>query len=96
MLVVTEPTAKSIEVARRATEAAAQRAAVIVVANRVRDDADAEAIRTALGGHEIAVVPEDPAIERADREGRAPIDVDPGASGVRAILALAERVAAGA
>ena len=95
MLVVTEPTAKSVEVARRATEAAAQRADVIVVANRVRDDADAEAIRAALAGHELVIVPEEPAIERADREGRAPIDVDPGAPGVRAILDLAERLAAG-
>ena len=93
MLVVTEPTAKSIEVARRATEAAAQRADVLVVANRVRDEADVEAIRSALDGHELVVVPDEPAIERADREGRAPIDVDAGAPGVRAILELAERLA---
>ena len=96
VLVVSEPTAKSIEVARRATEAAADAPKVIVVANRVRDEADLEAIRAALAQHELVVVPEEPAIARADREGRAPIDVDADAPGVRAIRRLAEQLAGAA
>lgn len=93
VIVVAEPSVKSIDVARRAAGAAsAQGAEVIVVANRVRDDADREAIGSALDGHEIVVVPEDPAIAAADEQGRAPIDVDPNAPGVRALLGLARRL----
>ena len=93
VLVVAEPMAKSLDVARRAVEIAGEASEVIVVANRVRSDADVEAVRAALDGHELVVVPEEPAIARADREGVAPIDVDPGAPGVRALHALADRVA---
>jgi CO dehydrogenase nickel-insertion accessory protein CooC1 len=93
VIVVAEPSVKSIDVARRAAGAAsAQGAQVIVVANRVRDEADREAIGSALEGYEIVVVPEDVAIARADEQGLAPIDVDPGAPGVTALLGLAARV----
>lgn len=93
VIVVAEPSVKSIDVARRAAgAAAAQGAEVIVVANRVRDDADLEAISSALADYEVATVPEDPVIARADEEGRAPIDVDRDGPGVRALVALAERV----
>ena len=66
---------------------------MIVVANRLRDGADLALVRAALGAHELVAVPEEPAILRADREGRAPIDVDSEAPGVRAIIGLAERLA---
>ena len=94
VLVVAQPTVKSIEVARRASEISASKAGrVVVVANRVRDDDDLEVIRAALGEHEIAVVPDDDAIAEADRDGLAPIDIDPGAPGVVALIALADRIA---
>ncbi len=89
VLLIAEPTAKSIEVARRAAEISEGRARVIIVANKVRDDADVERIRAALGGHQLVVVPEDEAIARADRDGLAPIDVDPQAAGVQAVVELA-------
>ena len=92
VLVVAEPTAKSIDVARRAAGTASAEAEVIVVANRVRDEGDLEAIQAQLGDYEIVVIPEDPAIVQADREGRAPIDLDPEAPGVKALMALAERL----
>lgn len=93
VLVVAEPSVKSIDVARRAAGAASeQEAEVIVVANRVRDAADVEAIEAVLGDYEIVAVPEDPVIGRADEQGRAPIDLDPEAPGVRALLGLAERL----
>ncbi len=95
VLVVANPTPKSIEVARRAAETAtAREIKVLVVANRVADDADLEAIRSVLGEHDIVVVPEDPVIARADAEGLAPIDVDDTAPGVRAIVAISERLVA--
>ncbi|MBA3422399.1 MAG: hypothetical protein H0U12_11030 [Thermoleophilaceae bacterium] len=96
VLVVAEATTKSIEVARRAVEIAGDGPQVVVIANRVCEEADTAAVRDAVPGCEVIVLPEEPAIARADREGVAPIDVDAGAPGVRAIVALAERVAGGA
>ncbi len=93
VVVVTEPSAKSIDVARRTAVTAAADAEVIVVANRVRDESDLEAISAALGGYELIIVPEDDVIARADREGRAPIDLAAESPGVSALRELAERVA---
>ncbi len=95
VLVVANPTPKSIEVARRAVEAAmAREIKVLVVANRIAGEEDLEAIRSVLGEHDMAVVPEDPVIARADAEGVAPIDLDETAPGVRAIVQIGERLVA--
>ncbi|MDQ6776507.1 MAG: hypothetical protein M3071_09905 [Actinomycetota bacterium] len=92
-LVVANPTPKSIEVARRAADTAAERGIrAIVVANRVQTEADLEEIRAVLSEHEIAVVPEDPAIAQADAEGASPIDLDESSPGVRAIVEIAHRI----
>ena len=94
VLVVANPTPKSIEVARRAVAAARARDIdVLVVANRVADDEDLERITAVLGDAEIVVVPDDPAIARADAEGVAPIDLDETSPGVRAIIEISERFA---
>ncbi len=93
VLVVANPTAKALEVARRAVEAAADKTEIIVLANRVRDEADLEAIRAVIPDRELIVVPEDPTIARADRDGVAPIDLDPYSPGVKVLVALAERLA---
>ncbi len=92
VVVVAEPSAKGIDVARRAAQTGASRARVIVVANRVREPADLEAMQAALGEHELIPVPEEPVIARADRDGLAPIDVDPHAPGVQALIGLADRL----
>jgi CO dehydrogenase maturation factor len=95
VLVVANPTPKSIEVARRAVEAAvAREIRVLVIANRVADDEDLEAISEVLGEHDMVVVPEDPVIARADAEGLAPIDLDDTSPGVRAIIEISERLVA--
>jgi CO dehydrogenase maturation factor len=94
VLIVVQPTAKSIDVARRAVELSNDRGArMIVVANRVRDDEDLALIRAAVGDAEMVVVPDEPAIALADREGRAAIDVDEDAPGVRVLIELADRLA---
>ena len=93
VVVVAEPTAKSIEVARRAVGIAQRHARVIAVANRVRDDADIERIRSVLDTDEFVVVPEEAAIATADRNGLAPMDVDTEAPGLQALHELAERLA---
>ena len=94
VLVVVNPTPKSIEVARRAVEAARARdIKVLVVANRIASDEDLATITAVLGDEEIVVVPDDPAIGRADAEGLAPIDLDDASPGVRAIVQISERFA---
>ena len=93
VLVVANPTAKALEVARRAIELAGDYAEVIVLAHRVRDEADVELIREVLGDRELIVIPEDTVIAAADREGTAPIDHDVDAPGVAALVRLAERLA---
>jgi CO dehydrogenase maturation factor len=94
VLVVAEPSAKGIDVARRAAQIASARARVIVVANRIREPADLDAIKTGLGDVELVAVPEEPVILHADRDGVAPIDADPEAPGVRALVELAARLTA--
>jgi len=95
VVVVVQPTAKSIDIGARAMRIAATREVrVLVVANRVRDEDDLALIRDGVGDdHEIFVVPDDPAILEADRDGLAPIDADAGAPGIAAIAALADRLA---
>lgn len=94
LLIVAQPTVKSLNIARRALDLADDRGGrVIVIANRVRDDEDLAVIREAVGECEMVVVPDDPAIALADREGRAAIDVDPDAPGVRVLIELADRLA---
>ena len=93
LLVVANPTGKSLEVARRAIEIAAGVTEIVVVANRVGDESDIALMREVLGDRDLFVIPEDPVIAAADREGIAPIDLDPDAPGVAALVRLAERVA---
>ncbi len=93
-LLVVEPTAKSLDVAERALEIVRDRGVpdVVVVANRVVDDADRDLVADRFPDVDIVVVPDDPTIVRADREGRAPIDVDVDAPAVRALRRLADRL----
>ena len=94
VLVVAEPTAKGIDVARRAAQIAGSRARVIVVANRIAGEADLDVIREALASYELLPVPEEPVIAKADQDGIAPIDADPEAPGVLALRRLADELAA--
>ena len=93
LLVVANPTGKSLEVARRAIEIAHGTAEIVVVANRIAGDADLALMREVLGDRELFVIPEDDVIAAADRDGLAPIDLDPDSPGVAALVRLAERVA---
>jgi len=95
MLVVVEPYYKSLETGRMTQELAAELGIpeVKVVANKVRDDSDREAIEAYCDEHDLeiaAVVPFDDAVRRADQEGAAPIDHDPDAPSIRAVRELAE------
>ncbi len=94
VLVVAEPSAKSVEIARRAREVATDLgvARIVVVANRCAGDEDLARMTEAIDGAEVLTVPEDPAVDHADHLGRAPYDLDPTSPAVVAIGALAEHL----
>lgn len=94
VVIVVEPNPKSMEVGTRAADLARERALgrIVVVGNRVRDDADRERIEEAFAEHELVLVPDDPQIRRADRDGVAPIDLDPDSPAVAALQQLADRL----
>ena len=91
LLVVVEPTAKSIEVGRRASAVAAEGPVgrVVLVANRIGDSDDLERVTGALTGPPVISVPDDPAICAAEREGLAPLDSAPDAPAVQALVGMA-------
>lgn len=91
VVIVVEATPKSIEVGVRAAGLASERtvARIVVVANRIRHDADLQVVKDAFPGIEVVGVPHDPKIVEADRKGVAPIDLDPDAPAVRALVGLA-------
>jgi CO dehydrogenase maturation factor len=91
VVVVVEPTAKSLEVGRRAAESVREAGLgrVVVAANRVRDEDDTARVRAAFPGFVPVLVPEDPAIVDAERQGAAPLDAAPDAPAVRALVGLA-------
>jgi CO dehydrogenase maturation factor len=93
-VLVVEPSTKSIDVARRASEIIRERriGMVMAAANRLRDDADLELVRESLPGLEIAGVPDDARITEADREGRSPLDTAADSPAVRAVADLARRL----
>lgn len=96
VLIVVEPTPKSLEVGSRARALATDKSVsrVVVIANRVRDDADLQTVRAAFPDCEIVAVPDDPKIVEADRLGVAPIDLAPDAPAVVALVALANDLSA--
>lgn len=104
LLVVVEPTAKSVLSARRLARmadptgrrAGAHIPAVSAVANKVTGADDAAEIAQRTGLRVIAVVPSDEAFARAERAGRPPIDEAPESPAVRAVVSLAQDLLAAA
>jgi CO dehydrogenase maturation factor len=94
VLAVAETSSKSFEIARRAVvlaqEMGVQR--IMGVANRAGPDVVAAAVAERLGVSEVVLVPEDPAVEKADHLGLAAMDVDPTSPAMQAIAGLAERL----
>ncbi|MBA2279611.1 MAG: AAA family ATPase [Acidimicrobiia bacterium] len=94
VLIVVEPTPKSIEVGSRAYGLVRDKAVgrVVVVANRIRNDEDLDRVRQAFPDAEIVAVPDDPAIVAADRSGVAALDRTADAPAVLALIGVAERL----
>lgn len=94
MVAVVEPYFRSLETGRRVVDLARELGVTTIgaVANKVRNDPDAEAIRTFCESHDIellAMIPFDDGLIEAERAGQAPIDHDPGSPAVEAIRGLA-------
>ncbi len=91
VLLVVNPSEKSLEVARRAREIIAERKIAprsMVVANRLQGEEDLSLVHAALDMAELATIPEDPAVRYADIQGRSPIDSLPPSPAVEALAAL--------
>lgn len=88
-LVIVEPTWPSVLTARRAAKLARKREArVLIVANKVREDADRRVIEERLGEPAVASIPFDADVKEADRLGVALIDHAPDSAAARAIAGM--------
>ena len=101
MLAVVEPYYKSLETGRRMAVLARDLGLedVALVANKIRDERDLEAVRQFADRHGLelsGVIPFDPALAGAEREGVAPLDFAPDGPSVAAIGKLADKLAGGA
>jgi CO dehydrogenase maturation factor len=95
MLAVVEPWFKSLETGRRmaalATDLGLER--VALVANKVRDEQELEAVRAFADKNELeltGVIPFDERLPEAERARQAPLDFAPEAPAVAAIAELAQ------
>lgn len=96
MLAVVEPYFKSLETGRRmaglARDLGLER--VALVANKIRDERDQEAVEAFADKHDLELggsVPYDELFVDAERAGDAPLDVDPDAPAIAAIERIARR-----
>ena len=94
LLIVAEPQSKVLLTARRAHRLAGQLGIerVAFVGNRARpgDEARLHAFADELGSEVLTVVPEDPAVAAADRDGRCLLDTAPASPAVAAVRRLAD------
>ena len=97
MYAVVEPYYKSLETGRRiaalANDLGLER--VALVANKIRDKRELEAVREFARSHDLqlaGVVPYDEQLPEAERAGRAPLDFAPDAPAVAAIGHLAREL----
>jgi CO dehydrogenase maturation factor len=99
MLIVVEPYFKSLETGRRMAALGRDLglAKVALVANKIRDDRELEAVREFSSQHGIdiaGVVPYDENMPGAERAQAAPLDFAPDTPAVAAIAEIADRVVA--
>src|SRR3954447_10700895 len=97
MLCVVEPYFKSLETGRRMAALARDLGLphVALVANKVRDERELEAVRQFAQKHELeiaGVVPFDEQMPESERAEAAPVDFAPDTAAVAAITQLAEHL----
>ncbi len=101
MLVVVEPYFKSLETGRRmaalAKDLGLERVALI--ANKMREERDLEAVREFAQRNELeigGIIPHDDSMQGAERAGKSPFDFAPDTPAVLAIEEVARRFVEGA
>ncbi len=92
-LAVVEPYYRSMETARRVSDLAAELgiAEVSAILNKVRNDADREAVAAFCAAHRMKIVgeiPYDPGLADAERAGQPPLDFNPGGASITAMRQL--------
>lgn len=98
-LAVVEPYFRSMETARRVADLAAELgiAAVGAVLNKVRNEADRDAVASFCDAHHMHIVgeiPYDASLADAERAGQPPLDYDASSASVAAMRRLAADLAA--
>lgn len=96
-VVIVQPTVQSALSGRRVARLArlqSPEAAVVFVANRVRDERDVRHVEKLVGEDVLAAVPADDGVAAAERIGVAPIDHAPDAPAIAAVQRLVETLAA--
>lgn len=96
-LAVVEPYYRSMETARRVADLAAELGVgeVDAVLNKVRNDADRDAVAAFCASHNMAIageIPYDEGLIEAERAGRPPLDYGPALPSVIAIRRLADEL----
>lgn len=97
VLVVAEPTAKSLLSARRLARLASATnppEALFAVATKVRQEEDVAMVAERTGLEIVAVIPWDEEFAQAERHGLAPIDAVPDSAAVAAVTQLVQCLAA--
>jgi CO dehydrogenase maturation factor len=95
VLVVVEPTAKSLLSARRLARLAHGEKApkrIVAVANKIREPGDADLVAQRTGLDVVGAIPYDDELADAERRGLAPLDAAPDCPAVRAVASLVERL----
>ena len=95
VLIVVEPTAKSLLTARRLSRLALldeeHPRRVVAVANKVREEGDVETVARRTGLEVVGAVPWDEALAAAEQQMAAPIDLAPDSPSVQAVESLVDQ-----
>ena len=95
VLIVVEPTAKSLLTARRLSRLSLDEEhprRIVAVANKVREEGDVELIARRTGLEVVGAVPWDEALAEAEQKMAAPIDLAPGSAAVQAVESLVDQM----
>ncbi|HVM02870.1 MAG TPA: cellulose synthase operon protein YhjQ/BcsQ [Acidimicrobiales bacterium] len=95
VLVVVEPSAKSLLTARRLSRLALDRdhpRRIVAVANKVREDGDVDLISRRTGLDVVGAIPWDEALAEAEQKMAAPIDMAPDSAAVQAVESLVDQM----
>jgi CO dehydrogenase maturation factor len=97
MLVVSEPSQKSLDLCKKIIELSKKLGVINIylIANKITDESQREIINKKIQNWEVPLyhtVPFDPDIGKADLEGKSPIDFNSNSKGIISIKALFEKL----